>query len=123
MDVILVCPNFQKDNLVPFSDFQADFFESGINLLAKHDTPVFGWTHQMVDQHGDIVALMDIFAHESYGNIPEQSEASFGESDPQRLKIRSSGNLKLGLCGVSQLNCDMEAKQTAGRQSGLEEQT
>jgi hypothetical protein len=43
------------------------------------------------NQHGDIVALMDIFAHESYGNIPEQSEASFGELDPQRLNFSPIG--------------------------------
>ena len=85
MDVILICPDFQKDNLVPLRDFQANFFESGINLLSKNDPPIFGWTHQMIDQHGDIVALMDILTHKGYGNTPEQSEASFGESDPQRF--------------------------------------
>jgi hypothetical protein len=41
----------------------------------------------VVDQHGDIVALMNIFAHTSYDITPESSEASFGESDPQRLSL------------------------------------
>jgi hypothetical protein len=90
MDVILVGPNFQKDNLVPFSDFQTDVLECGINLLVKDNTTVLGWTNQVVDQHGDIVALMNIFAHTSYDITPESSEASFGESDPQRLNWAAS---------------------------------
>jgi hypothetical protein len=41
----------------------------------------------MVDQHGDIVALMNVFAHKSYDTTPEESEASFGESDPPEIEI------------------------------------
>jgi hypothetical protein len=29
---------------------------------------------------------MTVFAHTSDGTMPDESEASFGESDPQRLK-------------------------------------
>jgi hypothetical protein len=36
------------------------------------------------------VALMTIFAHKSYDNVLRKSEASFGESDPQRLMIEST---------------------------------
>jgi len=46
----------------------------------------FGWTHQMIVPHGDMVVLMDIFAYKSYDDTPKQSEASFGESDLQRLQ-------------------------------------
>ena len=40
----------------------------------------------MVHQDGNIVALVLIFAHEPDTNTSKASEASFGESDPQRFK-------------------------------------
>ena len=37
----------------------------------------------MVDQDGNVVPLMTIVTHASDGNISEEAEASFEESDPR----------------------------------------
>ena len=74
MDVRLRGPEVQKDDLVSLKDFPTDVFERGITLLATNGTPVFGWTHHMGDQHGDLVALLGIFAQKSYGNTASECE-------------------------------------------------
>ncbi len=42
MDVRLLGPDVQQDDRVSLRDFLTDFFERGITLLAKNDTPVLG---------------------------------------------------------------------------------
>ena len=87
MHMILVRTNLYKDDLVAFGDVQTDLFEYRVDLLVKDNASLFGRAHDMVNQDGDVVAFMSIFAHESDNNISEESEASFGESDPQRLTL------------------------------------
>ena len=93
MDRMLVGPDFHKDDRVALRDCQPALCESGINLLAENDTPLLGGAYHMGHQHGDIGARMHVCAQKSYVNTPEQSEASFGESDPQRLKSPQKGDL------------------------------
>src|SRR4029450_12907038 len=47
----------------------------------------------MINQDRDVMALMQILAHTSDDNTLGASEASFGESDPQRLKLVAGGKL------------------------------
>ena len=37
------------------------------------------------------MTLVEILAHTGDNSIPQESEASFGESDPQRLKLTLEG--------------------------------
>jgi hypothetical protein len=63
--MIFICANLQENNCIAFGNVQTDLFKHRINTGVKHNTSIFGRTDQMVHQYGNIVALMDIFAHTS----------------------------------------------------------
>src|SRR6266581_4635463 len=86
MHMIFVCANLSKGDLIAFGDVQADVFEHRVDLRVKDDTSILGRTHDVVDQCRDIVPLMTIVAHNSDNTISEKAEASFEESDPQRIE-------------------------------------
>ena len=88
MPMIFVCANLSKGDLIAFGDVQADVFAHRVDLRVKDDTSILGRTHDVVDQCRDIVPLMTIVAHNSDNTISEKAEASFEESDPQRLNLR-----------------------------------
>ena len=81
--MISIGANLQENNGVPFGNLQADLFEYGINTGVKHDAPIFGRTDQMVHQDGDVVALMDIFAHTSDNNGYKQAKQASGNLTPR----------------------------------------
>jgi hypothetical protein len=56
----------------------------------------------MIDQDRNIVALMTVVAQKSYDNILRKSEASFGESDPQRLTVHRRAGSPHGVLGLNQ---------------------
>src|SRR6266566_1540990 len=87
MHMIFVCANLSKGDRIAFGDVQADVFEHRVDLRVKDDTSILSRTHDVVDQCRDIVPLMTIVAHKSDNTISEKAEASFEESDPQRLKL------------------------------------
>jgi hypothetical protein len=70
-------------------DLQTDLCEDGIHLLVKDHASILGGTDQRRNQDSNVMTLMQIFAHTSDNTILQESEASFGESDPQRLKLWS----------------------------------
>jgi hypothetical protein len=85
MSMIFVGANLSKGDLIAFGDVQADVFEYHVDLRVKDDTSLLGRTHDVGDQGRDIVPLLTIVAHTSDNTISEKAEASFEESDPQRL--------------------------------------
>lgn len=87
MDMIFVRANFDKNDLIALGNGSTDLLQHGVNLCIKDDAAVLGRTHQMVEQDRDIVALVRILTHEPDNTISKESEASFGEPDPQRLII------------------------------------
>ena len=88
MDMIFVCANRSKGDLIAFGDVQADVFAHRVDLRVKDDTSILGRTHDGGDQCRDIVPLMTIVAHKSDNTISEKAAASFEESDPQRLNTQ-----------------------------------
>jgi len=71
--MIFIRTNFQENNCLPFGDVQTDLFENRINTGVEHDAAIFRRTDQMIHQDGDMVALMDIFAHTSDNNLMVRS--------------------------------------------------
>src|SRR5713101_3988791 len=53
------------------------------DLAVKHDTSIFRRTDQMIHQDGNIVALMDIFAHTSDDNGSRQAKQASGNLTPR----------------------------------------
>ena len=51
MNMILVCANLQKVNLVSFLNFHANIFQRLINCFAKDNPAIFGRTNKMIQQH------------------------------------------------------------------------
>jgi hypothetical protein len=89
MHMIFVCANLSKGDLIAFGDVQADVFAHRVDLRVTDDTSILGRTHDVGDQCRDIVPLMTIVAHNSDNTISEKAEASFEESDPQRLRVEA----------------------------------
>ena len=90
VDVMLVGANLSKDQRVPFRNLQTDLFEDCIDLLVKDHASILGRTDQRINQDRNVMTLMQIFAHPSDNTILRESEASFGESDPQRLNTNTT---------------------------------
>ena len=49
--MVLFNPNLDKNNLVPFGDFQTNFLQYQINLFREHNPPVFGRANQMIQEY------------------------------------------------------------------------
>ena len=86
MDVILVGANLSKDPRIPLRDLPTDLCKDGIDLGVTDHAAILGWTDQRIHQDRDMMTLLHILAHTSDDNTLGASEASVGESDPQRLK-------------------------------------
>jgi hypothetical protein len=84
--MILVGAKLSKDQLLPFRNLQTALFAYRINRFIKDHASILGGTDEMINQDRDVMALMQILAHMSDDTTLGASEASFGESDPQRLK-------------------------------------
>jgi hypothetical protein len=63
MNMIVICANLQEFYLVALLDLQTDLFQLRVYSSIEHNTPVFGWKNQMIDQDGYIVTFMKIFTH------------------------------------------------------------
>lgn len=63
VDVVPVGPDLQKRNVVPSGNLQADVPEGRVHLGGEHGPAVLRGADQMVQQDGDIVAPVDVFAH------------------------------------------------------------
>ena len=81
--MIFIRANLQENNRLAFGNVQTDLFEHRIHAGIKHHTAIFGRTDQMIHQDGDIVALMDIFAHTSDNNGSKQAKQASGNLTPR----------------------------------------
>ena len=81
--MIFIRANLQKNNRLAFGNVQTDLFEHRINPGVKHDTSVFRRADQMIHEDGDVVALMDIFAHTSDNNGSKQAKQASGNLTPR----------------------------------------
>ncbi len=61
--VVPVGPDLQKRNVVPGGNLQADVPEGRVHLGGEHGPAVLRGADQMVQQDGDIVTPVDVFAH------------------------------------------------------------
>ena len=61
--VVPVRADLQKGDLVPRRDLQTDVPEHGVHFRREDRPPVFRRTDQVIQQHGHIVAAMDVLAH------------------------------------------------------------
>jgi hypothetical protein len=61
--VVPVGPDLQKRNVVPGGNLQTDVPEGRVHLGGEHRPAVLRGADQMVEQDGDIVATVDVFAH------------------------------------------------------------
>jgi hypothetical protein len=95
MHMILIGPNLQENNFVSFGNLQTNVFQFLIHFGAKHHTPVFRWTHNMIDQDGYIMAFANQLTHceilsdGSPIGKPISSAASCGECTLTLLLIQS----------------------------------
>lgn len=80
MHMIFVRSYFQKLHLITLLDFKTYIPELHVYLFIKHRTTVFRRKNKMIEQHCNIMTLVDILTH------PPSLAASGGEFDPQRLK-------------------------------------
>ena len=72
--VVPVGPDLQKRNVVPGGNLQTDVPEGRVHLGGEHRPAVLRGAHQMVEQDGDIVAPVDVFAHTS--SLPHGPDAA-----------------------------------------------
>jgi hypothetical protein len=63
MNMVFLNPNLNENNLVPLRNLQTYILENQIYLFRKHNPPVLGRTHQMIQQYRHVTLLMDIFTH------------------------------------------------------------
>jgi hypothetical protein len=63
MDMVFICSNLQKLNLIPLLNFQTHFFERLVYFLINHYPAILGWKHQMVEQDRNVMTFMDILTH------------------------------------------------------------
>src|SRR3954454_12711446 len=63
MHMIPVRTDLEKLELIAGLEFQAHFPQHLINRAIDHHPPILGREHQMIEQHRDVVTLVDIAAH------------------------------------------------------------
>ena len=72
--VVPVGPDLQKRDVVPGGNVQADVPKGRVHLGGEHRPAILRRTDQMVEQEGDIVAPVDVFAH--VPSLPQRPDAA-----------------------------------------------
>ena len=62
MNMILVCPNLKKMNLISLLDFQTNILQRFVNSFAQHNLSILRRTNKMVQQYRNIVRFVYVFA-------------------------------------------------------------
>ena len=65
MHVVFVRADLQKRDLMSLADFDTNLFEFLVYLRAKDYSAVLGWTHDVVQQYRNVMALVDETTHSS----------------------------------------------------------
>ena len=63
MHMIVVGTYLQKFHLISFLNFYTYLLQYIVYICVKHRSSVLRWKYEMVEKHGNIMALMNIFAH------------------------------------------------------------
>ena len=63
MYVVLINPNLQKLDLIALRYLQTNIPNYSFNLCVKNQSPVLGWTNNVIDQYRNVVSLVYVFAH------------------------------------------------------------
>ena len=80
MHMISIRANLQKFHLVALFNLYARLLQHLVNFAIYYRSPILRRKYQVIHQHRDIVALVDILAHPS----SLTNAASGGELDPKR---------------------------------------
>lgn len=78
VDVILVCPDLDEVYLVSLGNLQAHVFNFLVYLDIEPLLPSLAYTHQMVQQNRNIVALVKKYAHPTSLTKPARQAAGNG---------------------------------------------
>ncbi len=62
MNMILVNPNLQKMDLISLRYLKTNVFQALINCFTEYNPAIFRRTNKMVQQYGNIVRLVNVFA-------------------------------------------------------------
>ena len=63
MDVVFVRADLQKRDLMPLADFDTNLFKFLVYLRAKDHSTILRWTNDVVQQHRNVMALVDEATH------------------------------------------------------------
>ena len=79
MDVVFVCPNLKKCNLIPVANSQADLFEFLVYFGAKYNSSVLRRTDYVIKKYRYVMALVNetthshsILSQQAAGNLPRR---------------------------------------------------
>jgi len=64
MNMVLVRANLQKLHLIPICDLKTDLLQYFVYVGIDNRSPIFRRKHQVIQQYRNIVALMNVLAHE-----------------------------------------------------------
>jgi len=96
MYMIFICSYFKKIDLITLGYFYTNIFQDSINLFVYHCSPVFGWTHKMIDQNGYIMTASDKMTHtpilsrrKRRGMYPEMESMCYASAAEKLNEIQS----------------------------------
>ncbi len=90
VNVISIGADFQESEVIAHGNLKTNIPERLIHVCREDCPPVLCGAHDMVQQHGDVVAAMDVLTHtpsipyaarQAAGNLPEEIEPRFQTSD------------------------------------------
>ena len=64
MNMVLVGTNLQKLHLIPICNLKTDLLQYLVHLWIENRSPIFRRKHQVIQQYRDVVALVNVLAHE-----------------------------------------------------------
>ena len=77
MNMIFVCPNLKKMNLISLLNLKTDFFHRHINCFTNYNLSIFRWTNIMIQQNRYVMRFMYVltFTH-TYKGITFTQQAA-----------------------------------------------
>ncbi len=63
MDVVLICSDFMKSDLVPLLDTEAHVLQRLCDLWCEYVPSILRWADEVVQEERFVVTLQDVFAH------------------------------------------------------------
>ncbi len=63
--MVFVRTDFKKMDLIPLSNLHAGRLDAGVHGWIEYDAAVLCRTDQMIQEDGDVMTLMQVYAHRS----------------------------------------------------------